>query len=478
MGFEHMTLFTTALCNLNCGYCYICKDKQGGLAQIDKDIEKDFENNAYIKQVLNYDPNLSNTITGITLWGGEPFLHSERFVDHIEDYVKAFPKLNFISTSTNFSLPNQVEKIQALIDAAEKHLKVPEYTIDLQISIDGYEEMNDAGRGEGVTKKFLKNFRDMCNNLTFSKKTYLMVHTKPTLSRETMHFLDTEEKCFQWYDFFDKELYKPYHDSGAKFDLTINVFNCAAPTEWTKEDGKQYAQILRNIQSVTPKVFEHCPGWRNTYTLVPMASTALFGLMTNCDGCVGRNKFIRNLTEAGANYRNPRCGGGCGSFTGNIVPIPKGNFTMCHRGVFDEYVEYANNIHTKEGLNGLSDKYFGAKNYQDWIYTPEQLKHMNNSMTPLNTVPSQFLYTDLILMIREYAKVGLVDAQYEDVTNIEKTLGGWLETSYCLQDGYIMSGSWTTRSFLEIPLYYNGAMQVITEEIERVYTEAKEKEVI
>ena len=48
MNFKHCTLFTTALCNLNCSYCYICKDSEGGLHQIDKDIENDFKNKTII----------------------------------------------------------------------------------------------------------------------------------------------------------------------------------------------------------------------------------------------------------------------------------------------------------------------------------------------------------------------------------------------------------------------------------------------
>ena len=46
----HATLFTTALCNLNCAYCYICKDKDGNLKQIDDDIAREFANDSYINQ--------------------------------------------------------------------------------------------------------------------------------------------------------------------------------------------------------------------------------------------------------------------------------------------------------------------------------------------------------------------------------------------------------------------------------------------
>ena len=73
--FTNITLFTTALCNLNCGYCYICKDATGCLKQIDDDLAKDFENGSQIKQVYDVDPEADKHIKHITLWGGEPFLH-------------------------------------------------------------------------------------------------------------------------------------------------------------------------------------------------------------------------------------------------------------------------------------------------------------------------------------------------------------------------------------------------------------------
>ena len=90
--FTNITLFTTALCNLNCGYCYICKDATGCLKQIDDDLAKDFENGSQIKQVYDVDPEADKHIKHITLWGGEPFLHIERFIDHFEEYVEVAKK--------------------------------------------------------------------------------------------------------------------------------------------------------------------------------------------------------------------------------------------------------------------------------------------------------------------------------------------------------------------------------------------------
>ena len=204
---SHITLFTTALCNLNCNYCYICKDVEGGLEQIDNDLANDFKNHNQIKQILDYNSDLANTVEGITLWGGEPFLHIDRFLDNIEIYFQTFKNLNKIDTSTNFTLPNQVSKIEKILDSINKYYNGDKkFIFDLQISIDGYEEMNDFGRGKGVTERFLNNFYDLLQLKYNHEKIIITCHTKPTLSKETFHFLQGRENIIKWYQFFDATL--------------------------------------------------------------------------------------------------------------------------------------------------------------------------------------------------------------------------------------------------------------------------------
>lgn len=463
MNFEHCTLFTTALCNLNCNYCYICKDSAGGLKVIDKDLEEDFKNRNQIKQILDYDPNISESLTGLTLWGGEPFLKIERFVDTMEDYFKAFPNLSKIDTSTNFTIPNQAKIIEDMLNKIDRLYQGDKpFTFDLQISIDGYEEMNDISRGQGVTAKFLKNFYDLLEIKYNADRIHMTVHTKPTLSRDSFKYINTPELMMKWFDFFDKKMNRPHFISKAKWTYTSSLWNCAQPTEWTSDDGKEYAKITRLIQELTPKIFEECPGWTGYETLVPEAQLAVFGL-----GDFG----VFSTEELGKSFARPCCGGGCGAFVGNIVPIPHGYYTMCHRGLFDEYTDYSNNLQSLDNLNNLSKMFFQADNSRDWILTKEQLKTLNHSMTPLYTCPSMIRYTDLIISIREYAIAGIIDEKYKDVAEIEKTLGYFLLNSYCVQDSYIFNGSWTTIVSLEVPLFYNGVMDVVVQELDRVVKE-------
>ena len=92
-------------------------------------------------------------------------------------------------------------------------------------------------------------------------------------------------------------------------------------------------------------------------------------------------------------------------------------------------------------------------------------------MTPLYNCSSKIRYTDLVVSIREYAIAGIIDEKYKNVKEIEKTLGYFLLNSYCLQDSYIFNGSWTTIVTLEVPLFYNGTMEVVAEELDRIVRE-------
>lgn len=457
---SHITLFTTALCNLDCSYCYICKDVAGGLAQIDKDLENDFIEGNQIKQTLEYDPNTVNTVTGVTLWGGEPFLHIDRFTDHIKEYFDTFKNFHLIDTSTNFTIPNQVQKIEKLICEIEKYYKGEEpFLINLQISIDGYEEMNDAGRGKGVTEKFLNNFYDLLKIKYDSKKIKIACHTKPTLSQDTFHFLESDEGIIKWFTFFEEKMIKPYCESNSDFTFAASLWNCAQPSEWTSKDGKRYANIIKSIARLSKDIKKQCPYWNNTPSLIPEV------------GRVGEFLGKEDINSIVHNMQKPVCGGGCGAFVYNLTPIPHGLYTMCHRGLFDAYVDYSNNFKSKENMHNLSKEFFQADNSEDWIYTKEKLKQMEKTMQDMYCYSNQIRYTDLVIGIREYAKAGIIDSKYEDINTIDLTLGYFLFNSYCLQDSYIFTGSWTTNQLLEVPLLYNGVMDVVIEEIDRIRSE-------
>ena len=235
----------------------------------------------------------------------------------------------------------------------------------------------------------------------------------------------------------------PWKEAGKPFDFSLSLFNCALPTEWSKEDGEEFAKITANLAKVDLKSLE---GWKDFYSAIPMAHRIIASKMEN------------------KSFKHPYCGGSCGSYVSSVTPIPGYKFTVCHRGLFDNYVEYCNNTNNKDYMNGLSKSYFAAKDRNQWIFSVDQLKKMSHTMSFMNTCPHQIFYTDYMIFIKEYAKAGIIDEKYLNPKAIEETLPHYLDNSYCMQDGFIQNGTWTTVATYEIPLMYNGAMEISIQE--------------
>lgn len=357
-------------------------------------------------------------------------------------------------TSTNFALPNAIDQLLELFKGIEKFGPKQRYGFILQISIDGYEEMNDAGRGNGVTKRLLDNFQKLLNLPYNKEKIDLIVNLKPTLSKETFCYLDNQEKCNKWFEFFNNEMYIPWEQAGKPFSFSLSLFNCATPTEWTQEDGKEFAKICEYLSQIDLKSLK---GWKNYFSAIPMANRIIETKLNNED------------------FSKPQCGGSCGSYTHNIVPIPGGKYTVCHRGIFDNYVDYCNNTNSKEYMNGLSKSYYAAKDRTKWILNLEDFKNMNHTLSKIMTCQHQIIYTDYLLFLKKYAQAGIIESKYIDLKESEKTLPYYLGTSYCMQDGFIQNGSWTTIATYELPLMYNGAMEIAIQAVDKYFKEILNK---
>ena len=466
-----LTVFTTALCNLNCQYCYICKDEAGGLVNLDKEIEKMFENGDYITYSKLVDPDIGDHLTDISLWGGEPFLGIYRFIDHIKDFFKAFPHVEHIDVSTNLNLSDHPERIQALIDAVDKNfylLKVSNkpFRFSIQISIDGYEEMNDAGRGKGSTKRIVENWKKIVNNLTYDTSKFdIEFFTKATFSKDTWQYVNTPDKAYKWCEFLDNNLHKPWRESECKAFYRHGLWNNAMPTEYFKEDGIKYIDVVKSFSAIRHKVKENLPGFEYYPTVVAEAISNMDAIEKDFNDDYGA--FCKSLGCA-------HCGQGCGVFSYNLVPMASGRYTICHRGVFDDYVAYSNNLNQIDHLHNLAEGW-SKSNSSKWIFDLEQLKTIQHTINKMYQYPHQIYYTDAIQQIKAYADAGIIDEKYQNVNEIIPTLGYFVGGSQCIQDSVIFTGSFVTRTPMEIPLFYNGAMDVIIDEINQVMEEKKEK---
>lgn len=456
---KQVTLFTTALCNLNCSYCYICKDKNGNLKLIDNELKECWDNNIFIKQLLDFDSNIINTLETIELWGGEPFLHFERFTNHIHDWLDTFVNVNKISWSTNFIVPNEIETIENLISLLSQFYPERDWLIECQISIDGPEEINDFGRGKGVTKQIVDNFKKLCLIQYDNKNIKLKITFKPTISRETFQFLSTQEQIKAWFKFFSDNFYIPFKEQKALFQLYLGIFNCASPVTWTQQDGKLYAALLKNMQEVEEEIISTYPGWEIFPTIIPDAATILDRL--DVKESLQYSTFQNYLDN---NTHEYICNGCCGALHYSLTCIPHNKFTVCHRGIFDEYVDYCNNLIDKEDFHGLSQKFYQAiSNGVDWVFTQEEMHKVMSVMDQMYCHSHSIWFTDLIQNMRHYALTGLIEDKYKDPNECIKVANVILNKSVCIADNYTTTGSWATYHNLDIPLLFNGAADIAYE---------------
>ena len=144
-------MFSSAVCNIECNYCYIPKVSE--MKNIHKKIIEAIDNGTYINLLKEM---YGSGLTALGFWGTEPTLTLSKVQKIIPDLFREFPKLWEISWSSNFITSSKVtvDFLKAL--PKDKNLKVT-----IQASLDGYTEITDANRAPGATKKITENILEL-----------------------------------------------------------------------------------------------------------------------------------------------------------------------------------------------------------------------------------------------------------------------------------------------------------------------------
>ena len=254
MHLTNVTLYPTAKCNLDCEYCPLTKIKY--LNEMDKDFVASYNDKGYYtRQLLNLGMENIKDIHRIELWGGEPTLALHRTYDTIRDFIILLPKLDMIFFSTNLAHNKVSEELEGLVDVLGE-FPDRNFRIGIQLSIDGPPEITDAGRGNGVTKRFMENYHLLMDKKWFSEKypnVRIQTMYKPTLDTNNLkRFLDIDymEYYYKWfednlYDDAIKNLSKKYNG------MICAVPNIATPLEASKQDGIDFYNIQKNALNLT-----------------------------------------------------------------------------------------------------------------------------------------------------------------------------------------------------------------------------------
>lgn len=424
-------LYSTALCNLNCTYCYINKNQ--GLKAIDGVLEESFADpDYYFDFIRDYFPRRGD-LQALEVWGGETFLHMERVFPTLHRLIEHYPFFRRFFASTNFSYPEWTDKVFALLGQFARYAP-RRFDVRLQLSLDGPEEITDRTRGGGVTKKCLANFdRLLARAGEIPENVSFFLAFKPTLSVDTMYRLDTKEKIMEYYRFFEGLIEKVVELGLGNLNVNFPVPNIAVPALAGKADGQFFAGLVKNCREIEAE-----NPFRFYKEITPFATN------------------VRPKDEDTYNYPCFNCGTG----SKNIGFLPNRLISSCHNGFVDVLKDY------EENFLANPDSSIDAKLFQPthnkFTHTEADYAAYERQIGLYNTPGSLCRMGCLAGFIRALAIAGEIEEQY--ATEEGAFRGAELYqscTCNCLRDNYMVTGSTSLQPEGMIKLLLNGAVEYI-----------------
>ena len=422
----NLSIFSSSICNLNCTYCYVKKEK--AVFEYDEKVLNAIKNDEYIKRIQKDFPDSINTITTLELWGAEPSIHLNLIASKLKNFKQAFPNLNEFRMSSNYTLPEFIDNVVLLLQAM-KELDKTEWKLYLQCSIDGLKEITDKNRGKGTTDKIFSNITAL-KYIDIPENVQLYVNNKATISRDSFeNFIDLEF-CDKYFGFL-KEILN-FKTNNKHFSFSAPT--CVEPVYYTKHDGQLYSRIIDNFISLSKKY---------NYYFIP---------------------YIRNQKYRLSEYMR---GGLCGQCYKSMTMLPDGYFSVCHRSGFDIIPDHYN-CRVEE-----SKKYFDRilPSPTDWIKQLDEYKISQNNMSIYYSTRNKNLFNQYYNTLKLLLKIGEISPIYYDDDILRKHIQLFLYFTICMQTNIELTGSPFICSSYFVPLFFNGA-------INRMYNYLLEKKLI
>jgi len=427
-----LVLYSTAVCNLKCTYCFI--DKNPALQKIDQLLDESYKGDYYFNFAKQVFPD-PNQLEEIQIWGGEPTLNFHRIIPTIHKLLDYYPNLNQFMFSTNLAHEHAVDEILYFIKALSNDRTIH---LNIQLSLDGPKYINDANRGQGTTEKFTKNFAKLVSNINsvFTEAPNVLVNafTKSTLDVASINALQTKEKIIEYYKFlelfYDLSLTTP----SSNFAFRPHVPNTACPLPTTVELGKKFANFCKlcteiEEENITKHIFK-------VYTdITPYKHT------------ICQDSTICNR-------------GSCGGGRLTLGLLPDNLISTCHNGFTEllaEYKKYA----LENANSSLQDGFF--KNFTNPTVFPfsdlaEKEKYIENYF---NRADNNMMLT-LIGQIQFLAAANQIDKKYLDLNNA-KAAAVFIRnrTAFCVRDNINITGVHSIPPVNLQKLLLNGAKEFI-----------------
>lgn len=435
--FETCVLYDDSICNLKCRYCYI--DKNPSLLEIDKILDKSFEGDYYFnfsKKIFEQDK-----LKEIQIWGGEPSLHLDRTFNTIKQMIEYYPNLTTIMFSSNLTTSCFMDQLTGLIRLLNQFDK--EFTIQLQMSIDGPTYLNDMNRGNKTTESFTKIFSKLISqaNILFpeEKNIFLNCFFKPTLDSYSIRLLQSKEKIIEYYKFFEEYNRIAEQVKTSKFNFCLSIPNTACPSPHTKEEGLLFANFCKLSYEIEQenkqnKIFDYYK------VIMPF------------------NKKINKQDIL--NYGN------CGTTRTIIGLLPNEMLSGCHNGfveLISDYKKYCNE-ETSETQNSTLDfnLFLNNQHNNKMVFPYKDLEKYRHQMESYFKPKSCFQIINLVSEIQLLAFNKQIDEKY---LNLNEAINGAnffiTHTAYCIRDNIGSTGSKSLQPIGLIKLLLNGAREYI-----------------
>lgn len=445
-----MILYTTAVCNLNCVYCFI--DKNPALQKIDQYLD-----DSYIKTPDYYfnfakECFLPNKLTSMQFWGGEPFLGMHRAYHTVEKCIEYFPNLNSFMASTNFVSDVFFKEFYGFLDILKKYPD-KKFEFKLQLSLDGPENITDLNRGQGVTKKIIENFPKLISDLQeiLTDNITVKLFFKPTLDAKSISQLQTKEAVLNYFLFFESFSEK-FYQINKKNNLLFrpSIPNTAAPSPHTKEDGikfANYCKLTREIEQENKEknILKH----HNKITSYPARKKVNITkpILSNC--------FI----------------GHCGNGYSQLGLLPNRMVSCCHNGFVDLISEYKQHVYDNNSTHmdevviekGL---FKNSNNKMIYCYDDLTFQKYEKRLEIFYKKNDTAKIANIASLIKLLAYNKQIDQKYH--TNEEAIRAAYFilnRTAYCVRDNLGVTNSIYMFPVGILKLLLNGAEEYLNQEV-------------
>ena len=447
-----LVLYTTAVCNLNCSYCYI--DKNPALKKIDKLLEESYKEKKYyfdFAKKIFPDPQ---QLKEIQYWGGEPTLSLTRIHDVTKELINYYPNLKTFLFSTNFVNENWFEQVENFFNIFS-YFPTRKFILKLQLSIDGPSYINDIGRGKNTTKKFITNLQIFLKKVKTKKwipnNLEINLFFKPTLTLEMYKKLQTKQEVYNYYKFFDDLSILITSCCYSNFYYDYSLPTIAEPAPVTIQDGKNYAVFCQRCVELEKEnlfvIYKKLLPYQKVQTKQKYEASKkeLFNFTAGCTSC------------------------GIGLIT--IGLLPQNKISLCHNGFCDLLQEYkiqcsknVNNHTLKE--NNLDLNFFDRNSIiKTTVCNINDLSNWSEIVEKYSNRNSVFQITNTVNQILHLAHYGMIDKKY---CNKEQAFlaAKWINSNlpFCFRNNLAINGSMSIQTLSVFKLFLNGALDYIVGE--------------